>query len=154
MQQEGLAAFEKIGEDVAETVERRPASLVVVRTRRPKFVRKDRERLAETEVLQGALVELPIARGLAGPGLLADTVMRRWYVVFDHLYRKGDIVEVGCWSHARRYFYKALETDPDRARHALALIAGIFVIERELAQAPPETRLTIRQTETKPSSRG
>ena len=55
MQQEGLAAFEKIGEDVAETVERRPASLVVVRTRRPKFVRKDRERLAETEVLQGAL---------------------------------------------------------------------------------------------------
>ena len=100
------------------------------------------------------LVELPIARGLAGPGLLADTVMRRWYVVFDHLYRKGDIVEVGCWSHARRYFYKALETDPDRARHALALIAGIFVIERELAQAPPETRLTIRQTETKPSSRG
>jgi hypothetical protein len=48
VQQEGLAAFEKIGEDVAETVERRPASLVVVRTRRPKFVRKDRERLAET----------------------------------------------------------------------------------------------------------
>jgi hypothetical protein len=30
------------------------------------------------------------------------------------------------------------------------LIAGIFVIERKLAQAPPETRLTIRQAETKP----
>jgi len=261
VQQEGLAAFEKIGEDVAETVERRPASLVVVRTRRPKFVRKDRERLAETEVLQGEPVELPIARGLAGPGLLADTLIRRWHehmplhrlersygreglplarsticgwhgelaslvkpllkamhedaltspylctdatgvlvqakercshghfwvliaperhvlfeytakhdgaavdtflagykghlvadahAVFDHLYRKGDIVEVGCWSHARRYFYKALETDPDRARHALALIAGIFVIERKLAQAPPETKLKARQAETKP----
>ena len=79
MQQEGLAAFEKIGEDVAETVERRPASLVVVRTRRPKFVRKDRDKLAETKVLQSEAVELPIARGLAGPGLLADSVMRRWY---------------------------------------------------------------------------
>jgi transposase len=79
VQQEGLAAFEKIGEDVTETVERRPASLVVVRTRRPKFVRKDWDRLAETEVLQGEPIELPIARGLAGPGLLADTVIRRWY---------------------------------------------------------------------------
>ena len=58
VQQEGLAAFEKIGEDVAETVERRPASLVVVRSRRPKFVRKDRDKLAETEVLQGEALEL------------------------------------------------------------------------------------------------
>ena len=80
------------------------------------------------------------------------------HVVFDHLYRKGDVVEVGCWSHARRYFFKALETDPDRARHALALIAGMFVIERKLEQAPPETKLKVRQAETKPivdaSSRG
>jgi len=261
VEQEGLAAFEKIGEDVAETVERRPASLVVVRTLRPKFVRKDRDRLDETEVFQGEPIELPIARGLAGPGLLADTVVRRWYehmplhrlersygreglplarsticgwhgelanlvkpllkamhedaltapylctdatgvlvqakercshghfwvliaperhvlfeytakhdgaavdtflagykghlvadahAVFDHLYRKGDVVEVGCWSHARRYYFKALETDPDRARHALALIASIFTIERKIAHAPPETKLKIRQAETKP----
>ena len=40
----GLDAFERIGEDVCETVERRPASLVVARVIRPKFVRKDRER--------------------------------------------------------------------------------------------------------------
>ncbi|MGH8277831.1 MAG: hypothetical protein ACRETH_14175, partial [Steroidobacteraceae bacterium] len=44
VQREGLDAFERIGEDVSETVERRPGSLVVVRVRRPKFVRKDRER--------------------------------------------------------------------------------------------------------------
>ena len=79
VQQDGLAAFEKIGEDVAETVERRPASLVVVRTRRPKFVRKDRDKLAEMEVVQGEPPELPLVRGLAGPGLLADTVIGRWY---------------------------------------------------------------------------
>ena len=39
--------------------------------------------------------------------------------VYDHLYRKGDVVEVACWAHARRYFFKALETDGARARHAL-----------------------------------
>jgi transposase len=30
------------------------------------------------------------------------------------------------------------------------LIAGIFAIERKIAQAPPETKLRIRQAETKP----
>ncbi len=37
----------KIGEDVTETVERRPASIVVVRTHKPKFVPKDRNQIEE-----------------------------------------------------------------------------------------------------------
>jgi transposase len=40
VQREGLDAFERIGEEVSEVVEHRPASLVVVRIVRPKFVRK------------------------------------------------------------------------------------------------------------------
>jgi transposase len=82
VQRQGLDAFERIGEDVSEAVERRPASLVVVKVRKPKFVPKDRDRLGETEVLQASPPELPIERGLAGPGLLADTIVRRWQ---DHL---------------------------------------------------------------------
>jgi transposase len=82
VEREGRDAFERIGEEISETVERRPSSLVVVRVRRPKFVRKDRERNAETEVLVGEVPELPIPRGLGGPGLLADTIVRRWQ---DHL---------------------------------------------------------------------
>ncbi|WAS90651.1 AMP-binding protein [Nannocystis punicea] len=39
VQQEGLAAFKRIGEEVSEVIERRPESLVVVRLVRPKFVR-------------------------------------------------------------------------------------------------------------------
>ncbi len=38
--QEGLERFERIGQEVSEVVERRPASLVVARIVRPKFVRK------------------------------------------------------------------------------------------------------------------
>jgi hypothetical protein len=38
VQQKGTDAFVRIGEDVTETVERRPGSMVVVRVRKPKFV--------------------------------------------------------------------------------------------------------------------
>jgi transposase len=82
VEKKGLDAFERIGEEVCETVERRPASLVVARVIRPKFVPKDRERDAETTVLVAEPLELPIPRGLAGPGMRADTIVKRWQ---DHL---------------------------------------------------------------------
>lgn len=44
---EGLDAFEQIGVEIREVVERRPASVVVVQLRYPKFVRK-RARAADT----------------------------------------------------------------------------------------------------------
>ena len=261
VQREGLDAFERIGQDVSETVERRPASLVVVRVTRPKFVRKDRQRMAETSVSVAPPPELPLERGLAGPGLLADTIVRRWqdhlplyrleqvyareglelarsticgwhielaeliralidamwqdalgspylctdatgvlvqakekcrvghfwvliaperhvlyaysakhdkkavdrmlagysgylvadaHAVYDHLYRGGDVIEVACWAHARRYFFKALESEPERAREALALIGELFRIERQIAEAPTRKREVVRQRESRP----
>lgn len=261
VQRAGLDAFERIGEDVSETVERRPGSLVVVRVRRPKFVRKDRERCAETTVAIAPTPELPIERGLAGPGLLADTIVRRWqdhlplhrleqvyareglelarstmcgwhaelaplarrvvdamwddawrspylctdatgvlvqdkekcrnghfwivvaperhvlyaysprhdsaavdellggyqgylvadaHSVYDHLYRSGEVVEVACYAHLRRYFFKSLESDPERARQALALIGELFRIERGIADAPPGKRHRVRERESRP----
>ncbi len=261
VQQAGLDAFERIGEDVTETVEHRPESLVVVRTHKPKFVPKGRDRLAETKVLQAEPPELPIPRGLAGPGLLADTIVRRWqdhlplhrleriygragmelarstvcgwhaelaalaapllvamwkdalsapylcadatgvlvqekekcrsghffvvaapekhvlfafapkhdsaavdrllsgykgylvvdaHAVYDHLFKGGKVVEVGCWAHARRYFFKALGSDPERARQALAFIKALFKLEREHATSPPELRLKARVEDAKP----
>jgi len=52
------------------------------------------------------------------------------HAVYDHLYKKGDLIEAGCWAHARRYWFKALDTDPDRAKQVLAFIGGIFKLER------------------------
>jgi transposase len=261
VQRLGLDAFERIGEDVTETVERRQASFVVVRVRKPKFVAKDRARNAETQILQAAPPELPIDRALAGPGLLADTVVRRWqdhlplhrleriygreglelarstmcgwhealaelakplveamwtdaftapylctdatgvlvrarekcrrghfwvviaperhvlfaytakhdsaavdgllegyegylvadaHAVFDHLYKRGTLVEVACWAHLRRYWFKALTTDPERARQAMSFIGGLFRNERTWATAPPEDRFKGRLAESKP----
>jgi transposase len=101
VEQKGLEAFEKIGEDVTETVERRPASLVVVRVTKPKFVEKSRDLKFETKVYQAEPPELPIVRGLAGPALLADTIVRRWA---DHLplHRRGSMAETDCHSRARQ----------------------------------------------------
>ena len=261
VQREGLNRFERIGEEVSEVLERRPASAVVVRVIRPKFVPKDRLRNGPTPVRIAEPAELPIERGLAGPGLLADTVVRRWqdhqplhrlegiyardgialarstvcgwhdelaalarpvveamredafrqpvlctdatgvlvqakekcrtghfwvlvapplhvlfgysprhdgagvdkllagyqgylvadaHAVYDHLYADGTIVEVGCFAHARRYFYTALGSEPERAREALALIGALFQIERQVATAAPTTRRAVRQEQSRP----
>jgi transposase len=261
VEKKGLDAFERIGEDVCETIERRPASFVVARVIRPKFVLKDRGRDAETEVFVAEPPELPIPRGLAGPGMLADTIVKRWqdhmplnrledmygrdgvelarstmcgwhgaladvckplvsamradafaqpylcvdatgvlvqqkercrtghfwvlvapgrhvlfeftrdhssdavddvlagyhgylvadaHVVYDHLYATGDVVEVNCWAHARRYFFKALDSDPERAKAALGLIGALFRIERTIADSPRKKKERIREKRSGP----
>ncbi|MCE7888404.1 MAG: IS66 family transposase [Sorangiineae bacterium PRO1] len=243
----GLEAFDRIGQEVSEVIERRPASIVVARIIRPKFVPKDRKRDEPTEVFIAKPAEQPIPKGLAGPGILADTIVKRWqdhlplnrlediyarggielarstvcgwhgelsalakplvaamrhdafeqpylcvdatgvlvqhpekcrwghfwvvvaperhvlfeytaehssdavdevlagyrgylvadaHAVYDHLYSTGSVVEVNCWAHARRYFFKALGSDPDRTKTALSLIGALFRIERTIADSP------------------
>lgn len=260
VEREGLDAFELIGEDVREVLERRSASQVVVQLIYQKFVRKDRERNAPTHVVVADAVELPIERGLAGPGMLADTIVRRWqdhlplnrlesmyaregielarstlctwhsqladltrpvveamradafrepylcvdatgvlvqapercrhghfwvlvapekhvlfgyskrhdsaavddllagykgylvadaHAVYDHLYETGDVTEVGCWAHARRYGFKSLESDPERAKIMLAHISALFAIERTIADAPRKKREATRKQKSK-----
>lgn len=261
VQAKGLDAFDRIGEDVTETVERRPSSFVVVRTHKPKFVLKGTDRLGACEVLQGSALELPIERGMAGPALLADTLVRRWqdhlplhrleriygrdglplarstvcgwhaqlaalvkplieamwtdaftapylctdatgvlvqhndrcrrghfwvvaapekhilfaytpkhngaavdtllkgykgylvadaHSVYEHLFKTGDVLECGCMAHARRYFFKALLTDSERASHALTLLGVLFRLERTLATSTPEERKRVRLVQAKP----
>jgi len=69
--------------------------------------------------------------------------------VYDHLYKAG-AVEVGCWSHARRYFWKSLAADPERARVALAHIGALFKIERLVVGAPSKKRHEVRLAQSKP----
>jgi transposase len=82
VEREGLDAFEQIGSETREVLERRPASVVVVEVVKKKFVRKGERQELRTEVLVAETPELPIPRGSAGPGMLADTVVKRWQ---DHL---------------------------------------------------------------------
>jgi transposase len=266
VQKGGLDAFERIGEDVTETVERRAASFVVVQVVRPKYVPKQAQPAGAAgesprPVVQGPLPELPLPRALAGPGLLADSIVKRFqdhlplhrmeriygreglplarstvcgwhqevaslvsplteamladalqapylctdatgvlvqdaekcrtghffvlvapgkhvlfrytpkhnrkavdsflagykgylladaHSVYEHLYSTGDIIEAGCWAHARRYFYKALESDSSRARHALSLIQQLFKLEAATKALPPQERLRLRHAFSRP----
>ena len=260
VQREGLDAFELVGTDTREVLERRPASCVVVAITYKKFVRKDRERGGATDVLTAPALELPIERGLAGPSMLADTIVRRWqdhqpltrlediyrreeldlakstictwheqlaelarplvevmfedayrepylcvdatgvlvlakekcrnghfwvlvapekhvlygysrthdslavdkllkgytgylvadaHSVYEHLYKDGDVIEVACWSHSRRYFFKALDSDPDRAKVALSHIAALFRIERTIADSPRKEKERVRRDKSR-----
>jgi transposase len=78
VEREGLDAFEPIGSETREVIERRPASVVVVEVVKKKFVRKTERQAPTTEVLVAETPELPIPRGSAGPGMLADTIVKRW----------------------------------------------------------------------------
>src|ERR1700683_2719828 len=77
----------KLGEDVSEMLEYVPASFFVVRHVRPKLSCRDCER-----IVQAAAPSRPIARGLAGPGLLAHVLISKYA---DHLplYRQCEIYE-------------------------------------------------------------
>jgi transposase len=60
--------------------------------------------------------------------------------VYDHLFRDGTIIELGCWTHCRRNFYESKESDPARAHLVLAHI-------RQLYQAEAEAKKIIAQHE-------
>ena len=51
--------------------------------------------------------------------------------VYDHLYQSKQIIEVGCMMHARRKFYEARTSDPERSHRALAWIKLLYNIESE-----------------------
>ena len=72
------------------------------------------------------------------------------HAVYDHLYAAGDVVEVNCWAHCRRYFFKAMDSDPDRAKIALGLIGALFKIERSIQTAPKKKREEIRAKHSAP----
>lgn len=270
----GLDAFEQIGEEQTRVIEHRKSSLVVLVVRKPKFKCKHAElavpvqpdHAGETNesaapIFVARTPELPIVRGLGGPGLLADSIVKRWddhdplnrleriyerdglrlsrstlcswheqlaelcralidamrrdalcqpylctdatgvlvqhperckrghfwvlvapglhvlfeftashdkqavahvlrgyegylvadaHVVYDHLYQDGRIVEVGCWFHARRYHFKALASDPERARIALGHIGALFKIERAIADEPRARKEAARRNKSKP----
>jgi transposase len=77
--------LERLGEDVSEVLEYVPSHFKVIRHVRPKFACANCQ-----SITQSAAPERPIARGLAGPGLLAHVLVSKYC---DHLplYRQSEI---------------------------------------------------------------
>ena len=70
--------------------------------------------------------------------------------VYEHLYRTGDVIEVACWAHCRRYFFKSLESDPERAKVALSHIGALFRVERTIADASRKDKERVRRDKILP----
>jgi hypothetical protein len=95
------------------------------------------------------------ARALLGPcrGFLhADA-----YAGFGGLYDpdpatgQARLVEVACWSHARRKLYDVhLKTASALAKEALERIADLFAIEKAIRGQPPDRRVAVRQDRSAP----
>lgn len=62
--------------------------------------------------------------------------------IYDHLFRDGTIIEVGCWAHCRRYFYDAKDNDPARAHLVLARIRQLYAVEAKAKEIIAEQKLT------------
>jgi transposase len=59
-------------------------------------------------------------------------------------------VEVGCWAHARRYFYEAAITKSPLAREALCRIHRLFENEEAWAKESPSRRRELRDRHSRP----
>ncbi|MDA8021321.1 MAG: IS66 family transposase [Thermoanaerobaculia bacterium] len=75
------------------------------------------------------------------------------YSGYDQLFdseRDPRIVEVGCWMHARRYFYEASQKDKGLPMEALALIRELYRFEKIAKDFDPEKRLDLRLEKSAP----
>src|SRR5262252_7658741 len=76
------------------------------------------------------------------------------YSGFGQLYERvgaGPIIEIGCWSHARRGFFDVFDSNGSPiAKEALDKIGVLFDIERPIAGKPPDVRKQVRQQLAKP----
>ena len=80
--------------------------------------------------------------------------------VYDHLFKSGTIIELGCMTHARRKFFDAKDNDAARSATAMAYIAQLYAIEKEAREAitahtlddaaADEVRFRLRQEKSLP----
>jgi len=73
------------------------------------------------------------------------------YSGYDGIHARG-IVEVGCWAHARRKFYDARASDPERAHAAIAWIGRLYGVESDAKkhQLDAAGRHALRQGRSRP----
>ena len=72
--------------------------------------------------------------------------------VYDVLFGLPDSPgEANCWSHARRYFYKAIDSENrDEALIGLGFCNELFDLERQWKKLPPAKRLEMRRQRASP----
>jgi len=76
------------------------------------------------------------------------------YSGYNHVSAPDRRTRAGCWSHARRGVFNALEYAPDKAAQLMDLIGDLYVVEhlaKERDVVGTEAHLTLRQSKSKPA---
>ena len=106
------------------------------------------------EGLKYTMYNFTMGRGRGGPSeffkgykghLLTDD-----YAGYNELINNEEIIPLGCWTHARRYFKEAQDTNPKAANEMLILIARLYTIEQDIKNATVQERLKVRLKESRP----
>jgi len=73
------------------------------------------------------------------------------YAGYDAIYAKGNVIEAGCWAHARRKFHDIHTTSPTAiTTHVMAQIAALYHIESSIRGSPAQERRRVRQVQAQP----
>ena len=54
------------------------------------------------------------------------------------MYASGQVIEVACMAHCRRYWWESIETDSRRAHEAISYIARLYALEAQFDEAKLE----------------
>ncbi|MGC2659891.1 MAG: IS66 family transposase [Bryobacteraceae bacterium] len=95
------------------------------------------------------LLDYTPTRGRAGPAKFLDGfkgyLQADAYCVYDAFFKGArGLTEVACMMHARRYFFKALDSDQQRMGRALHLIACLYAVEDRAKGLSAGERLALR----------
>jgi transposase len=81
----------------------------------------------------------------------AGTLQADGYAGFNRLYDGGQIQEAACWAHVRRKFFDLEQAHASPvATEALARIAQLYGIERDIRGRSPDERGRVRQSRSRP----
>ena len=69
--------------------------------------------------------------------------------LFDQSFARPELIECGCNMHGRRYWAKALDAGDKRAALPIAAYKKLYDIEGKIRDLAPDTRLAVRQEESK-----
>lgn len=76
------------------------------------------------------------------------------YPAYDKFFTdpERELVEVGCWAHARRHVFQARDTDPARMGAVLAYIAQLYAVEKRarLSGIQGDKLRLLRETASRP----
>lgn len=87
---------------------------------------------------KSVLFDYQKGRGSEGPIRLLNQfkgyLQTDGYGVYNQFAIKAEIIHLGCWAHARRYFEKALDYNKTNATHILLMIQKLYEIERNVKE--------------------